>query len=250
MGARERVGVVPSDRRQTLQRERDVRILVVEDNQHLALALRSGLEEHGFSVDVAHRCAEAEELTASEQYDLLVLDVMLPDGDGVALCRNLRRRRVSTYVLMLTGLSATSEKVAGLGAGADDYLTKPFEFEELVARIRALLRRGQPSEAVLLEVEGLRLDLLRREVSRDGHRILLRGKEMALLELLMRNAGRVVERTIIAQKLWDVSYEPTSNTIDKCVSSLRQKIDRGFEPPLIHTVRGAGYCVREPETAA
>src|SRR5262245_11613223 len=172
---------------------------------------------------------------------------MLPDRDGIVVCRNLRRRKGSTYVLRLTALSATSEKIGGLEAGADDYLTKPFEFEELMARIRALLRRGKPAEAVVLEYQGLRLDLLKREVRRDGHRIPLRAKEMALLELLMRNAERVVDRTTIAQRVWDIEHEPTSHVIDKYVSSLRQKIDRDFERPLIHTVVGTGYRLGRAE---
>ena len=166
---------------------------------------------------------------------------MLPDGDGVVVCRNLRRRKVSSYVLLLTALSATSDKISGLEAGADDYLTKPFEFEELMARVRALLRRGKASESVKLEYRGLQLDLLKREVRRDGVKIPLRTKEMSLLELLMRNAERVVDRTTIAQKVWDMNHEPSSNVIDKYVSSLRQKIDRGFERSLIHTVVGTGY---------
>ena len=190
---------------------------------------------------MCHLGQEAEELAASEPYDLVILDVMLPDGDGVVVCRNLRRRKVSSYVLLLTALSATSDKISGLEAGADDYLTKPFEFEELMARVRALLRRGKASESVKLEYRGLQLDLLKREVRRDGVKIPLRTKEMSLLELLMRNAERVVDRTTIAQKVWDMNHEPSSNVIDKYVSSLRQKIDRGFERSLIHTVVGTGY---------
>lgn len=218
-----------------------MRILVVEDNKNLARAIQRGLTEHGYGVDVCHLGQEAEELAASEPYDLVILDVMLPDGDGVVVCRNLRRRKVSSYVLLLTALSATSDKISGLEAGADDYLTKPFEFEELMARVRALLRRGKASESVKLEYRGLQLDLLKREVRRDGVKIPLRTKEMSLLELLMRNAERVVDRTTIAQKVWDMNHEPSSNVIDKYVSSLRQKIDRGFERSLIHTVVGTGY---------
>jgi two-component system OmpR family response regulator len=148
---------------------------------------------------------------------------------------------VATYVLLLTALSATTDKIGGLEAGADDYLTKPFDFEELLARIRALLRRGTGTEAVKLEYHGLQLDLLRREVRRDGQRIVLRAKEMAVLELLLRNAERVVDRTTISQKIWDMNSEPSSNVIDKYVSALRQKIDRGYGRPLIHTVVGTGY---------
>ncbi len=218
-----------------------MRLLVVEDNPDLALAIRRGLVEHGYGVDVVHSGVQGEELAASEPYDLVILDVMLPDRDGVHVCRNLRRRNVATYVLMLTALSATPDKISGLDAGADDYLVKPFEFEELVARIRALLRRGKASEAYRLEYDGLVLDLLRRAVRRDGQKIKLRAKEFALLEFFMRNADRVVDRMTIAQKVWDINYEPSSNLIDVYVSALRKKIDRDYERPLIHTVVGMGY---------
>jgi DNA-binding response OmpR family regulator len=218
-----------------------VRFLVVEDNKNLANAIRRGLVEHGHVVDVAHTGEEGEELAAAEAYDLVLLDVMLPDRDGMVVTRNLRRRRVSTYIVLLTALSATSEKIAGLEAGADDYVTKPFDFEELLARVRAILRRGKASEAIRLVYEDLEVDLLRREAHRDGQRISLHSKELTLLELLVRNADRVVDRTTIALKLWDMNSEPSSNVIEKYVSSLRQKIDRGFRFPLIHTVIGTGY---------
>jgi DNA-binding response OmpR family regulator len=221
--------------------DRALRILVVEDNKNLAQAIQRGLNEHGYVVEVCHSGVDGEDLAASSPYDLVILDVMLPDRDGVDVCRNLRRRKVSTYVLLLTALSATTDKIGGLEAGADDYLTKPFDFEELLARIRALLRRGKGTEAVKLEYEGLQLDLLRREVRRDGQKIVLRAKEMAVLELLLRNAERVVDRTTISQKIWDMNSEPSSNVIDKYVSALRQKIDRGYGRPLIHTVVGTGY---------
>jgi DNA-binding response OmpR family regulator len=218
-----------------------VRILVVEDNKTLAQAIARGLEQHGYAVTLTHSGEEGEELAAGLMHDLVILDVMLPDRDGITVCRNLRRRKVSTYVLLLTALSATADKIQGLEVGADDYLVKPFEFEELVARVRALLRRGKASESVRLEYRGLLLDLLKREAWRDGHKIVLRAKELALLELLMRNADRVVDRTTIAQKVWDMNAEPSSNVIDKYVSALRQKIDRDYEEPLIHTIVGTGY---------
>jgi DNA-binding response OmpR family regulator len=189
---------------------------------------------------------EGEELAAVEPYDLVILDVMLPDRDGVDVCRNLRRRKVASYILMLTALSATEDKIAGLDAGADDYLTKPFDFEELVARIRALLRRGKASEATRLEHAGLEIDLLRRAVRRDGQAIKLSAKEYALLEFLMRNPDRVLDRMTIAQKVWDISYEPSSNVIDVYISALRKKVDRDFETPLIHTVVGMGYRFGRP----
>jgi len=218
-----------------------VRILVVEDNKSLAETIRLLLTQQGYGVDITHLGQEGEELAASEPYDLVILDVMLPDRDGLVVCRNLRRRKVPTLILLLTALSTTSEKVNGLEAGADDYLVKPFEFEELMARIRALMRRGKPSEGVVLEYDGLQLDLLKRQAWRDGHRIRLRSKELALLEVLMRNADRVVDRATIAQKVWDMHYEPSSNVIDKYVSALRKKLDDGHERTLIHTVIGTGY---------
>ena len=218
-----------------------MRILVVEDNKKLADAIRRGLMQHGYGVDVSHSGEEGEEMAASEPYDLVVLDVMLPDRDGVLVCRNLRRRKVATHVLMLTALSSIPEKIMGLEAGADDYITKPFDFEELMARIRALLRRGKATEATRLEYGGLVIDLLKREVWRDGQRIRLRAKELSMLELLIRNADRVVDRATIAQKVWDMNFEPSSNVIDKYVSSLRKKIDQGHGQPLIHTVVGTGY---------
>jgi len=230
--------------------EQSVRILVVEDNTHLAQAIRLLLTQQGFSVDVVHRGQEGEELAASEPYDLVILDVMLPDRDGVVVCKNLRRRKVSSYILMLTALSTTAEKVSGLEAGADDYLVKPFEFDELMARIRALLRRGKASETIKLAYEGLELDLLKRQVRRDGHRIRLRAKELALLELLLRNPDRVVDRATIAQKVWDMNSEPSSNVIDKYVSTLRKKIDEGYARPLIQTVVGTGYRLGRADDGA
>ena len=227
-----------------------MRILVIEDNPDMASAIQRGLREHGYSVDVAHRGFEGEELAVNEPYDLILLDVMLPDRDGVDLCRNLRRRGVTTYILMLTALASTTEKVTGLDAGADDYLPKPFEFEELVARIRALLRRGSASESTRLAFGELELDLLKRKATRDGIAIKLSAKEFALLEFLMRNAERVVDRTTIAQKVWDINYEPTSNVIDVYISALRKKVDKGFERALIHTVVGMGYRLGEAEVEA
>jgi DNA-binding response OmpR family regulator len=223
-----------------------VRILVVEDNENLARVVQRGLEQHGFTVDVAHRGEQGEELAATEAYDLVILDVMLPDRDGMVVCRNLRSRGIASLVLMLTGLSSTSKKIAGLEAGADDYLTKPFEFQELLARVRALLRRGTASEPVQLRYGELALDLLKREVRRDGQRIVLGPKGLAVLELLMRNADRVVARTTIIDKVWGGDLEPSENALDKCLSTLRRKIDRDFDPPLIQTVVGSGYRLGAP----
>lgn len=166
---------------------------------------------------------------------------MLPDRDGVDVCRNLRRRCVDTPVIMLTALSGTEDKVAGLDAGADDYLTKPFEFEELLARVRAMLRRGEAIEGRSLECDDLTLDLYTRSAKRADQEFELSNKEFGLLEYLMRNPNRVLSRTQITEKVWDMNYEPGSNVIDVYISSLRKKIDRGFERELIHTIKGAGY---------
>jgi DNA-binding response OmpR family regulator len=227
-----------------------MRVLVVEDNPKLAAAIRRVLEEQGWAVDVSGEGHEAEELLGREPYDLAVLDLMLPDRDGVELCRSLRKRSIATPVLMLTSLSSTRHKVDGLDAGADDYLTKPFEFDELVARARALLRRGQATPADRLSYGDLELDLLRRSVQRQGTSVQLSAKEFALLEFLVRNAEQVHSRMTISQKVWDMRYEPTSNLVDVYICSLRKKIDRDFTPPLIHTVIGYGYRLGAGASAA
>lgn len=227
-----------------------MRVLVVEDNPKMADAIRKGLIQHNYSVDVFDRGFEAEEAAAGSVYDAIVLDLMLPDRDGLDVCRNLRRRGVATPILMLTALADTDSKVAGLDAGADDYLAKPFEFEELVARIRSLLRRGQPVESGVLRYGDLVFDLNQRKVTRAGKSIQLSGKETALLEYFMRNPERVVARQTLVEKIWDTSYQPASNAIDVHISSLRKKIDRDFEETFIHTVVGAGYRFGRADGAA
>lgn len=207
----------------------------------MASAIQKGLQANGYAVDMSHSGFEGEDKAVLEPYDLIILDLMLPDRDGVDVCRNLRRRCVETPVIMLTALSGTDDKVAGLDAGADDYLTKPFEFEELLARVRAMLRRGEASEGRLLECDDLSLDLYTRMAKRGEHEFELSNKEFGLLEYLMRNPNRVLSRTQITEKVWDMNYEPGSNVIDVYISSLRKKIDRGFERELIHTIKGAGY---------
>ena len=218
-----------------------MRILVIEDNPKMAAAIQKGLSEHGYAVDAVHTGFEGEEKSVEQAYDAIVLDLMLPDRDGVEVCRNLRRRGVRTPLLILTALSGTTDKVTGLDAGADDYLAKPFEFEELVARVRALLRRGQATESRTLRYEDLELDLGKRSAMRGGVKIKLSPKEFSLLEFLMRNPNRVLPRMTIVEKVWDMNYEPSSNVIDVYISSLRKKIDRDHAHPLIHTVVSSGY---------
>lgn len=218
-----------------------MRVLIVEDNPKMAGAIQRGLRDHGYAADVSHTGFDGEDMAVAERYDVILLDLMLPDRDGVDVCRNLRRRCVDTPIMMLTALSGTEDKVAGLDAGADDYITKPFEFEELLARIRALLRRGEATEGRTLRCEDLELDLYTRRAKRGESDVELSNKEFGLLEYLMRNPNRVLSRTQIAEHVWDMHYDPTSNVIDVYIAALRKKLDRGFPKSLIHTVKNAGY---------
>lgn len=227
-----------------------MRVLIIEDNPGVAESLRVGLGEHGFAVSVCGSGFEGEEIAAIEAFDVILLDLMLPDRDGVDICRNLRRRKVATPVIMLSALSDVDDKVGGLDAGADDYLTKPFEFDELLARVRAMLRRGEASESRFLRHADLELDLYTRCATRAGVRVELSNKEFGLLECLMRHPHRVLSRIQIGEKVWDMNFEPTSNVIDVHISSLRKKIDHGFDQGLIHTVKGAGYRFGALETEA
>ncbi len=220
-----------------------MRFLIIEDNPKLGSGLRRALEEQGYVVDVTQSGHDGEHMAAVQAYDGIILDVMLPDMDGVQVCRNLRRRKISTPILMLTALSDTSEKVAGLDAGADDYLTKPFELEELIARVRALLRRAQPSEGSVLKFDEIEMDLLKRSVTRAGRPISLTAKEFALLEYFLRNPNRVITRTALGERVWDMAFEEQSNVIEVYVSRLRNKIDKAFDRPLLHTVIGTGYIL-------
>jgi len=220
-----------------------MRLLVIEDNPKMASLIKKGLTEQGYAVDVAYTGHDGEFMAAGEAYDAVVLDLMLPDEDGLIVCRNLRRRGVHTPILMLTALSTTQDKITGLDAGADDYLTKPFEFDELVARLRALLRRGQAREAAVLKFEDIETDLLKRTVTRAGQKIRLTAKEFALLEYFLRHPNRVLSRTAIGEHVWDMNFEPDSNVIDVYVSMLRRRIDKGFDRRFIHTVIGAGYML-------
>ncbi|HRX86030.1 MAG TPA: response regulator [Phycisphaerae bacterium] len=220
-----------------------MRVLVIEDNPKMAAMIQQGLGEQGYNVDVAHRGHDGQDLAASGAHELIILDIMLPDMDGIDVCRNLRRIGLATPVLMLTALSETRDKILGLDSGADDYLTKPFEFDELLAHVRALLRRAQATESTRLTYHDLEMDLQKRTVTRQGERIALSNKEFMLLEYLLRNPERVLARMSIAERVWDLDLAEDSNVIDVCVSTLRKKVDKPFEPKLIHTVVGTGYVL-------
>jgi two-component system OmpR family response regulator len=221
-----------------------MRLLVVEDDVKMAALVRRGLAEEGAAVDVARSGEDALWMAASAPYDALVLDVMLPGIDGFETCRRLRADGVWAPVLLLTARDAVEDRVAGLDGGADDYLTKPFSFAELSARLRALVRRGQRERPAVLEVGDLRLDPATREAWRGEHRIELSAKEFALLEAFMRRPGEVLSRLALLEHAWDFGYENRSNVIDVYVRYLRQKLDRPFGVESIETVRGAGYRLR------
>jgi DNA-binding response OmpR family regulator len=220
-----------------------MRILVVEDEKKLAGFIKKGLEEEGYALDVAFDGQEGLLRALDGVYDLIILDLNLPKLDGLSLLREFRRQKGKTPVLLLTVRAAIEDKVLGLDTGADDYLTKPFSFQEFLARIRALLRRPVAA-APLLQVADLTLDPARRVVSRGPEKIELSTKEFALLDYFMRNPGRVLTRTMIAEHVWDYDFDPMSNIIDVYVNYLRKKIDAGRETKLLHTVRGVGYVLQ------
>jgi heavy metal response regulator len=221
-----------------------VRILVVEDDRKVGEFIRKGLEEEGYAVDLAADGETAVAMGLDRLHDAIVLDIMLPKKPGLHVVRELRRAKVTTPVLLLTARDTVEDKVQGLDAGADDYLTKPFAFAELLARVRALLRRGSEAHLPQLQVADLVLEPATRTVRRAGETIALTNREFALLEYLMRNQGRVLSRTMIAEHVWDYSFDSTTNVIDVYVNYLRKKIDAGREPKLLHTVRGVGYVLR------
>jgi len=222
-----------------------MRILVVEDERKIAEFIRRGLKEEGYSVDVAYDGEAGYHLAHVNDYDLIILDLMLPKVDGLTLCRQLRQDKLTLPILILTVKDSVQDKVIGLDSGANDYLTKPFAFEELLARCRALLRSYETAEPTKLKIADLELDLLSRRVIRGGQEISLTQKENSLLEYLMRNVGKVVTRTMIAEHVWDMNFDSFTNVIDVYINRLRHKIDRGFNRPLIHTVRGRGYVLKE-----
>lgn len=220
-----------------------MRILIVEDELRLAEVIKKGLEEDGFAVDQAHDGEEGLYLAGSEEYDLILLDVMLPKIDGVTLCKQLRDKNIQTPVLMLTAKTTLEDKVAGLDSGADDYLAKPFAFLELRSRIHALIRRSNGSASSVLKIADLELDPLKHTCIRNKNNISLTPKEFAILEFLLRHPNEVITRTMITEHVWDYNFDGMSNIVDVFMASLRKKIDSGSSIKLIHTIHGVGYKI-------
>ncbi len=221
-----------------------MRILVVEDKKKIAALIESGLKEHGFAVDVCHTGEEGLFNATTESYDAIIMDIMLPGRDGLSILGSLRAKGLTLPVMLLTARGELNERVQGLNAGADDYLTKPFYVEELVARVRALLRRSSGAPANVLKVGPLSLDMLTREVRRGHELIELSAREFALLEYLMRSPGRVLTRSQIGQHVWNLHFDTGTNLVDVAIGRLRKKIELQAEPAMIETVRGAGYRFR------
>jgi two-component system copper resistance phosphate regulon response regulator CusR len=230
-----------------VNREVKMKLLIVEDEVKTGDYLRQGLVESGFVVDIARTGLDGHHLASSERYDLIILDIMLPDVDGWRILKGLRAAGSMTPVMFLTARDSVDDRVKGLELGADDYLIKPFAFSELLARVRTLLRRGTaPVASDKLEVANLVLDLSRRQAFRSGVRISLTNKEFSLLELLVRRRGEILTRSLIASQVWDMNFDSDTNVIDVSIRRLRVKIDHGYEPKLIHTVRGMGYMLDAP----
>ena len=222
-----------------------MRILVIEDYSKIAGFVVNGLKQHGFAVDHAADGEQGLAMAGTVAYDTIVLDVMLPKMDGLSMLRELRREKIRTPVLILSAKASVDDRVTGLQAGGDDYLTKPFAFSELLARVQALIRRAtQVVEPSSLSACGLTMDLLSREVTRGARKIELQTREFALLELLMRHPGRPVTKTMIMEHIWDYSFDPQTNVVDVLVHRLRSKVDKDFDVKLIHTIRGVGYVLK------
>jgi DNA-binding response OmpR family regulator len=224
-----------------------MKVLVVEDDAKLSAIVRKGLKEEGFAVDVRGNVKAGLELALSGGYDAILLDLRLPDASGLALVRELRRRENAVPVMIVSALGSVEDRVKGLNLGADDYLVKPFDFRELLARLRALKRRPPSVPRTVLKVADLSLDTIGQVATRGRHRIKLTSKEFALLEYLMHHVDTVVTRAMIVEHIWELDVQPSSNLVEVYINYLRDKIDRGFEPKLIHTVRGTGYVLRTPD---
>lgn len=221
-----------------------MRVLVVEDEKKVARFIKRGLEEAGYLVDAAADGEEGLYLAEIDDYDLIVLDLMLPRKSGLDVCRELREQNIKVPIIILSARDSVEDKVVGLDTGADDYLTKPFAFSELLARVRALLRRGETMAPVKLEVDDLAMDTITHTVTRAEKEIKLTSKEYALLEYFMMNQGKVLTRTMLSEHVWDYTFDTFSNVIDVYINYLRNKVDRGFDYKLIHTVRGVGYVMK------
>ncbi len=222
-----------------------MRILIVEDEKKIANFIQRGLKEEKYAVDVAPDGEQALYLTDVNEYDLMILDIMLPGKDGISVCRELRKRKQDTPILILTARDAVKDKVMGLDAGADDYLTKPFAFEEFLARVRSLLRRKGGDKSSLLRLADLELNQLTRKVKRAGKEISLTSKEYALLEYFLLNVHQPVTRTMVSEHVWNENFDSFTNVIDVYVRYLRNKIDKGFSKQLLHTIRGTGYLLSD-----
>ena len=224
-----------------------MRILIVEDEKRIASFIERGLKEERYVVDVAHTGEHGSFLAEVNPYDLIILDIMLPDISGISVCSDLRKKGIDVPILMLTAKDRVQDKVLGLDSGADDYLTKPFAFEEFLARVRALLRKNRARKVTTLKVGDLELDQIKHAVKRAGKPIALANKEYALLEYLMLNANQVVTRTMISEHVWHEDFDTFTNVFDVYIHRLRNKIDKEFEKPLIHSLRGVGYMLTEDE---
>lgn len=222
-----------------------MRILLVEDEEKIANFIERGLKEEHYIVDIAYDGEKGLFLAEINAYDLIILDIMLPFKDGLSICREIRSKKIATPILMLTARDRVEDKVLGLDLGADDYLAKPFAFEELLARVRALLRRKETDKSTILKIADLELDQLTHKVRRAGKEISLTSKEYALLEYLMLNANQVVTRTMISEHVWNEDFDSFTNVIDVYIKYLRNKIDKDFKRQLIHTIRGTGYTLKE-----
>jgi len=221
-----------------------MRLLVIEDEKHIADFIRQGLREEGYSVDVAYDGEKGYFLAGTEEYSAIVLDLMIPKIDGITLCKKLRVDGIDVPIIILTAKNSVEDKIAGFDSGAEDYLTKPFSFKELLARIRVLLKKSGKTVTVLKAGE-LTMDLLAHTVTRDGKEIILTVREFSLLEYLMRNAGKVMTRTTIAENVWDINFDTTTNVIDVHINALRRKIALPHKKELICTVRGRGYMIKD-----
>jgi len=222
-----------------------MRILVVEDEKRIASFIERGLKEERYVVDVAHTGEKGLFHAEINTYDLIILDIMLPDIDGISICKQLRENGINVPILMLTAKNRVQDKVLGLDSGADDYLTKPFAFDEFLARVRALLRKTQAQKVTTLTISDLELDQIKHSVKRAGQEITLANKEYALLEYLLLNANQIVTRTMISEHVWNEDFDTFTNVFDVYIHRLRTKIDKGFNKPLIHSVRGVGYVLKE-----